>query len=105
MELESGDDLEVNFTRQREVLEDDFEIADGVVVPAGDYRFDRYTIGTNTSSARPVNVWLFYGGGEFYTGTRDDYAAGFEWRPSANLSTGLEYEMNDVDLDEGDFED
>ena len=103
IETEDGDEIGLSFTRHREVLDEPFEINDGVVLPAGDYRFDRFNIGFETSRGRPVSLGLAYTGGEFYTGTRQDYWALLEWRVSPNLFLGLEYEVNDVKLDEGDF--
>lgn len=103
IETEAGDEAAIEFTRQREVLDEAFEISDGVVLPAGDYKFDRFNVGFETSRGRPVSLGLAYTGGEFYTGTRDDYWAELEWRVSPHLFLGLEYEMNNVKLDEGDF--
>jgi len=103
IETEAGDEAAVELTRQREVLERQFEISDGIVLPVGDYTFDRFNIGFETSRGRPVSLGLAYTGGDFYTGTRDDYWIELEWRVSANLFFGVEYEMNDVDLEEGSF--
>jgi len=103
VESESGDVLSASFNRQREVLDDAFEINDGTVIPAGDYKYDRYSATIRTSTGRPISVGATYGGGTFYTGTREDYRANVAYRASRHLFLGLEYEMNDVDLDEGDF--
>jgi hypothetical protein len=99
----AGDEIGLEFSRQREVLSESFEISDGVVVPAGDYRFDRFNIGMETSRGRPVSVGLAYTGGTFYSGTCDDYWAELQWRVSPHLFLGVEYEVNDVSLDEGHF--
>jgi len=103
IETEAGDEVGLEFTRQREALDEAFEISDGIVLPVGDYTFNRFDVGFETSRGRPVSVGLGYGGGDFYTGTRDDYWIELEWRASANLFLGFEYEMNDVDLEEGSF--
>ncbi|MDY7108986.1 MAG: DUF5916 domain-containing protein [Planctomycetota bacterium] len=100
---EAGDRAGIDFTRQREVLAEPFEISEGVILPVGDYRFDRYGINLRSSRGRPVSVNFGLSGGTFYSGTRRDYSAGLEWRVSPHLFLGAEYQMNDVKLDEGDF--
>lgn len=98
-----GDRLSVDYRRQREVLSSDFQIHDGITILAGDYRFDRYSVGLNTSRGRPVSVGVGHAGGEFYTGRRDDCSLDLEWRVSPRLFLGGEYSINHVDLDEGSF--
>ncbi|MHC5115377.1 MAG: carbohydrate binding family 9 domain-containing protein [Planctomycetota bacterium] len=100
---EAGDSFEVEYVREREVLDEDFEIHDDVTIPVGNYHFDRYAIDLRTSSGRPVSGRLRYGGGDFYDGTRDDYLVGAEWRVSRHLFLGAEFELNDVNLPGGDF--
>ncbi|MHC5025090.1 MAG: DUF5916 domain-containing protein [Planctomycetota bacterium] len=103
LQTEAGDQFFVGFEREREVLFEPFEISEGVVIPVGDYKYDRYRLGLFTSEGRPVNIGLFHGGGDFFSGTRDTYEASFGWRPSRHLTLGAEFELNDVKLDEGDF--
>ena len=103
IETQAGDELELKLSREREVLVAPFEISEGVVLPIGDYKFDRYTGRVETSKGRPFGLALEYTGGEFFSGTRDDYEVELEWRVSRHLFLGLEYEMNEVDLDEGSF--
>ena len=43
-ETNSGNIGRVQFKREREVLIQDFEIANGVIISPGDYEFDRYSI-------------------------------------------------------------
>lgn len=63
-----GDHVEVNLQPQFERLAAPFEIARGVVIPAGDYRFDRTRVQVESSPSRPwqlsSTVWFgtFYGG-------------------------------------------
>jgi len=68
VETESGWHLEANYDPQSETLAEPFEIADGIVIPAGRYRFDRYRIEAESPLALPwqvgTEVWFggFYGG-------------------------------------------
>ncbi|MCP3905943.1 MAG: hypothetical protein GY715_20145, partial [Planctomycetes bacterium] len=82
VETQAGDRFGASFSRQREVLDDTFEISDGVVIPVGDYRFDRYGLFFSSSSGRPVGVGLTYSAGRFYSGNRDVYGIDVDWRVS-----------------------
>jgi hypothetical protein len=48
----SGDRIELDYAPQFERLFEDFEIAKGVVLPKGRYRFDRYRVEFETASKR-----------------------------------------------------
>jgi hypothetical protein len=103
IETEEDDTIEINYEAEREVLTEDFEISDGVIIPPGNYHFNRYGVTLESSQARPISVDLGYEGGDFYSGTRDDYEVELQWRVSRHLFLSGEFEMNDIDLPEGDF--
>ena len=103
IDWESGDELRFTATPQREVLFEDFEIFEGVVIPTGDYDYVRYGVRFETSVKRPVSTEFGVDTGTFYTGHRNDYGVELDWRASANALLGIDYNLNDVDLDEGDF--
>jgi Domain of unknown function (DUF5916)/Carbohydrate family 9 binding domain-like len=67
--LRSGEHLEMDYAPQFERLDLPFEVARGVVIPPGRYRFDRYEVEAQSSAARPLRVGsnLWFGG--FYGGT------------------------------------
>lgn len=64
----AGDHFEANWQPQVERLVQPFEISPGVVIPAGEYRFDRWRMQAESAAARPwqaaTTVWF----GEFYGG-------------------------------------
>ncbi|MEM7230073.1 MAG: DUF5916 domain-containing protein [Planctomycetota bacterium] len=103
IEFDSNDFLSFSYSFEREVLDEPFEISDGVVIPIGDFSWDRWSIDYRTSSARPVSIGLELSGGDFYTGDRFDTEFEIEWRASERLFIGFEFETNDVDLPQGDF--
>jgi hypothetical protein len=103
IETPAGDQLSATVARGREVLFEPFEIADGVVVPAGSYREDRWSLELESSEGRRVGILLRGAGGGFLSGTRTEYGAGLEVRASRHLTLGAELEYNDVELDEGAF--
>jgi len=57
-----------------------------------------------TSAKRELNGRLEASTGDFYSGQREDYEIGLDWRPSAAASLGLDYEATSVDLPGGDFD-
>ncbi len=103
IEWESGDELELTVSRETEDLDEGFEIHDGVVIPQGDYDFTRYGIELETSSKRDLSAEVGITTGDFFGGRRSEYSLELDWRASAATLLGVEYELNDVELDEGDF--
>ncbi|MEQ8765013.1 MAG: DUF5916 domain-containing protein [Planctomycetota bacterium] len=103
VELETGDELELRVTSLFERFYQDFEIQDGVIVPADDYEYTRYEARFESSNRRPLSLILFAADGTFLSGRRTDFEVGFEWRPSRYFTIGFEQEENRVSLDEGSF--
>lgn len=103
VETNSGDDFGVSFIRDREILLEKFEIADGIVVPPGDYEFDRLELEASGASERVFAPSLAMDAGEFFDGDIVSIEAGLEWRPNRHLFMALEYEHNNVKLPAGDF--
>jgi hypothetical protein len=102
-EFESEDALRFEVEGLRDVLADDFEIKDGIVIPASSYDYGRVRLELNTSLRRPVSAELTLEGGTFYDGTREDVALDVGWRPSRLFNTSLGYQISRVDLEDGSF--
>ncbi|MEM7306945.1 MAG: DUF5916 domain-containing protein [Planctomycetota bacterium] len=103
IEWESGDEFRLDVLHRREVLGEDFDIQDDVVIPEGAYTYDRVGTVFETADRRPLTVEVSFFTGGFFDGDRDDFGLDFEWRPSAHLLLGGEYELNDVSLPDGNF--
>ena len=103
VELESGDEFRLDFRHVREVLDEDFEITDQVTVPEDAFTFTRYGFEVETSERRPVSAEADFETGDFFGGTRNDYSVGLDWRVNARFTFGGEYELNDVQLPDGEF--
>jgi hypothetical protein len=84
-------------------VEAPFEIAPGVIVPAGDFEFVDLWGEGESSGKRPVVAKLRVGGGDFYGGDRRYVRFTPSWRPSPHLSFETAYEVNDVELPQGAF--
>lgn len=103
IEIGSGHEFSAQLNRDREVLVEPFEIADGISIPVGDYEFTRYGLEFSAPSERVLAPSLELERGDFYGGTIRSAEAGLEWRPGRRFFLGLGYEWHDVDLPAGRF--
>lgn len=103
IETEGGDRFFIEHEFNREVLDDPFEIADGVVIPVGDYTFHRLVTSAEFAASRELAPRLRFRAGEFYDGSRTDYVGELDWRPGANFFGQVSYQHNEIDLPEGRF--
>ena len=99
----ADDQLTLEYTLSRDVLDEPYEINPGIVIPAGDYRYGQFKPSFETSEARPVSAGLYYRSGKYYDGTRRDYEGSIDWRPTRFVSTGVCYELREIKLSEGEF--
>jgi hypothetical protein len=103
VESDVGDAVTFTYRRAREDLVEDFEISDGIVLSPDRYSWDRVALAVETTPARAFALDAKVEWGGFFSGTRLRSEATLEWRPSRHLFAALEYEQNDVRLDEGNF--
>ena len=101
--FEGGDRIEVNVAPQGERLAEPFEVADGVVVRPGSYRYTRYRLEAELAARRRVGGQLTWWFGNFYGGRLDQFQVEASWRPSATLAFELNGEHNRGRLPEGGF--
>lgn len=87
---ESGEHIEFNIIPNREVLPYDFEVAQGVTIPKGDYKFLNYRAEFNSASHRKIQVDISDLFGEFYDGHYNNLEAGLTLKMHgyANLQVG-----------------
>jgi hypothetical protein len=103
-ETTSGEHLEANWAPEFEHVAEPFEIANGIVIPAGDYHFNRYRVEAQTASSRPWSAGTTCWFGEFYGGhlTQLEAYASYAGR-SGRLQLQLDTETDLGDLPAGDF--
>ena len=104
VENQTGDEFELYWIDNREVLTEPFEITDGVVIPVGDYSFQTWGGEIETGGQRKLQATLSLEEGGFFDGDILTAKAKFEWLPNPHFSGVFEYEYNDVDLPAGQFE-
>ena len=105
-----GDQFFNRLVSSKELLLEDFTIyssSDGgyeVVIPAGLYEFDYFFTGGRTGEQRKLSAEYRFSTGEFYDGDREQRGVGLTWRPSEKVSFRLDYEIEDIELPQGDFQ-
>lgn len=87
----------------RENLLEPFEISDGIVIPDGEYAFDRYGVFARTGDQHALTGSIDITNGGFFDGDRLASTVNLDWRPNAHVRLGGGYVFNDVDLPQGDF--
>jgi hypothetical protein len=102
-ELNSGEDIVFNYAPQFERLFEPFEIAEGVTLPAGDYRFTRWCLEIDTASKRRwqfFNSWWF---GSFWSGHANQLETRFLYKIAPHFQAGVSLEQTFARLTEGNF--
>ena len=103
LEFEGGDLAYLFITPYGERLEAPFEIADGVVVPEGEFHWTRVWAGGALSSRRTVSGSVGIGAGGFYDGTLLEAEADLSVRLEPYLKLSLSADKNVGRLDAGSF--
>jgi hypothetical protein len=70
-----GEQFSFNVSPHREVLTADFEVAAGVVLPPGSYRFTNYSFSFNSASHRALTFQVSEALGQFYSGHYNETTA------------------------------
>ena len=98
------DDSYLNFIYQRnlDVTDEPFRLQ-GVLVPAGSYAFDEWTLSYSTNPAARIYGSMRWAPMEYYGGHRESVGGTIGLRASTQVSTELSYSRNDVDLPLGSF--
>ncbi len=105
MELHSQENFEISFVPTYERLEEQFEIHEGIILPAGaEYDFNRFRVGFNTASRRVLAVRSLVEVGSFFSGTREEVSVALGIRPRPGVTINLENEWNRISLAEGHFD-
>jgi hypothetical protein len=103
VEWHDGDQFSVDVLLDSDRPDEDFEIAGDVVVPEGDYSWERMKLRYEWSDTRPLSAEIAATAGSFYDGTLQTYGGALNWRPNGRLRLSFAYEENRGSLSGGDF--
>ncbi|MES1260339.1 MAG: DUF5916 domain-containing protein, partial [Acidobacteriota bacterium] len=98
-----GDQFGFGLEHEIDNPDEDFDITDDIIIPAGNYGWTSGFVFFETTEARPISLEVRYSNGQFYDGDRQDYEVGVTWRPSQYFTGGVTLEINDIHLPQGDF--
>ncbi|MGH7512876.1 MAG: DUF5916 domain-containing protein [Gemmatimonadales bacterium] len=105
--LESGDRFEFDIEPEGDRPTEDFELFGSdtktVSVPAGTYRWTRYTVQGELAAKRKINGEVTGSVGSFYGGNLKSLALTLRVKPSAFVAAELGWERNSAQLPDGDF--
>jgi hypothetical protein len=96
--FESSDLAMLGYRGSREVLFEPFEIVEGVFIPPGSYRFDRYQATYAFGRQRPVSGWFWVDMGGFFGGERTEIGYWGRIDMSSRFSLEPNVSINWVDL-------
>ena len=101
--MQDGSFINVIYQRDLDVLDKPFQIAKGVTIPVGSYKFDEATFTYNTNPAKRVYERFTWNPMQFYDGTKQAVSAAIGVRGGSHLSTELSISRNDVKMPFGNF--
>jgi hypothetical protein len=102
-QTESGERLEFEVSPTWDILPYDFEVADGVILPAGPYDFTNYRISVNTASHRFAVLDAGYTFGGFYSGHLDETTLGLTVKAGGYVNLSFWVDLVRGRLPEGNF--
>ncbi|HEY9559309.1 MAG TPA: hypothetical protein VIR29_00830, partial [Anseongella sp.] len=103
-ETRSGEFFEFNLQRKAEGLREPFEIDQDVIIPAGDYWYNRFEIQAASFEGRTWSLYTKISWGELLTGRSTESEYELSWRASRYVNIGANYEKNWINLPEGSFD-
>jgi len=101
--LETGDSGYTWYSRDWEYLGGDWKIREGIIIPSGIHRWDRYGVHMETAEHRQLSLGGTFDAGEFYSGKRKSLSLDGQVRPIPNLLITGSYNWNSVELPDGSF--
>lgn len=103
LETNLGDHISFGFSRERDVVNEAFDVVDGIEVAAGDYSFNRIDADYEGAAERRLSFRAEVSWGDYYDGKLTSVETGLDWRPNRHIYIGLGYELNEGDMLNGKF--
>ena len=103
VEFNSGARFGPELNISSEGLQVPFQIASGIVIQPGQYRWATYSMDFSSNASAPLSFQGRVDFGDFFTGTRNGGNVTFTARSGSSFSSSLIFDYQDVKLPEGDF--
>jgi hypothetical protein len=103
MELQNGDEWNVDYEDNYEFLTEPFDVYPGVVIPVGGYDFQNVRMSYQLGPQRKISGRVGYQFGGFFGGTRNEWSYRGRIETSPRLSLEPTISVNRVDLPQGAF--
>jgi hypothetical protein len=100
-ELSSGDNINLNYGRLFERLDEPFPFRDAITIPTGDYKNHSLSADFQSSAKRKMAGFANISWRDYYAGELFNWGGGLGYSPSPHLSFRLDYDRNEVDLPQG----
>ena len=100
---ESGEVFRFEIVPNRDVLPFPFEVARGVVLPAGPYDFTQYQASLKTATHRPAAFDLSFATGDFYSGRLEQTSAGMTLKLNGTANLEVDIDLVRGRLPQGKF--
>ncbi len=103
LQFQSGDQFEINVTREFDAPDDDFDIFPGATLAPGNYWWNRVEAKYSGSEARAVRLSTSASTGAFYDGRSNEYTLGVRVRRIPHLLATLDLIHSDIALRDAAF--
>jgi len=103
-QTESGEQISFEADFNHDVLPYNFEIAEGVILPAQGYDFTNYQLSLNTATHRPAALNLSYHFGPYYSGWLGEWQAGLTVKLNGTANLSFNADIIRGRLAEGNFD-
>ena len=114
MESETGASFTISFqnsakytflvNRETEILDDDWEVRDGLIIPAGRYDGWESSMVLSTDESRDISTLIEASYEDYYTGTRLFIGPGLKLKNFKRIRTDLDFGYHHVELPDGNFD-
>ncbi|MFQ5548262.1 MAG: DUF5916 domain-containing protein [Woeseia sp.] len=103
IENPSSDQLMLHYGMFREQIVAPFEITAGIFIQPGLYSFEQHCVATESGKHRSLSAEILYCDGEFFNGDGVNVNGELVWRPNRHFKLFLGYDVNDIELPQGEF--
>lgn len=103
-EFRNGAEVHTGINFRQEGLTDPFEISDGIVIPIGTYENTEAQLVAFTNQSAPLSFEARLVAGGFFSGNRIAFSPGVRYRIGDKFTSSLDWQYNDIDLEEGQFQ-